>query len=88
MSRRVWGILVLFGLSLVLGMLAGEFFFRIWLKTVPPAVTTSFNTGSAHAYYLWRGAVLGVVFFLWGLVSPLIALMFRPRKVEPAPARP
>jgi hypothetical protein len=84
MSRRVWGILVLFGLSMLLGVGAGEFFFGIWQKTVPPAMTTSFNTGSAHAAFLGSGAVVGVVFFLWGLLSPVIALMFRPKKVEPA----
>ncbi|HEX5041978.1 MAG TPA: hypothetical protein VFV75_03680 [Candidatus Polarisedimenticolaceae bacterium] len=84
MSRRVWGILVLMLLSLVLGVGAGEFFFGIWLKTVPPAMTTNFNTGSAHAAFLGSGAVVGVVFFLWGLLSPVIAMMFRPKKTEPA----
>jgi hypothetical protein len=86
MSRRVWGILVLFVLSLVLGVAAGEFFFRIWMKTVPAAVTTSFNTGSAHTYYLVRGAELGIVFFAWGLLSPLIAMMFRSKKADPLKA--
>ena len=84
MSRRVWGILVTLGLSMLLGVGAGEFFFNIWEKTVPPAMTTSFNTGSAHAAYLGSGAVVGVVFFLWGLLAPLIILMFRPKKTEPA----
>jgi len=80
MSRRVWGFLVMLALSLLLGVGAGQFFFGIWEKTVPPAMTTSFNTGSAHAAYLGSGAVVGVVFFVWGLVSPLIALMFRPKR--------
>ena len=80
MSRGVWGILVRLLLSLVLGVLAGEFFFKIWLKTVPPAVTTSFNTGNAHGYYLLSGTVVGVAFFAWGLLSPLIAMMFRNKK--------
>ena len=30
MSRRVWGILVTLGLSMLLGVGAGEFFFNIW----------------------------------------------------------
>ena len=80
----MWGILVLLVLSLLLGVGAGEFFFGIWEKTVPPAMTTSFNSASAHAAYLGSGAAVGVVFFLWGLVAPLIALMFRPKKTEPA----
>jgi len=84
MSSRVWGILVLLGLSLILGVGAGQFFFGIWEKTVPPAMTTSFNSGSAHAAYLGSGAVVGVVFFLWGLLAPFISMMFRPKKVEPA----
>ena len=80
MSRRMWGILVLFLLSLALGVLSGAFYFKIWQKTVPPAVTTSFNTGNAHGYYLLCGAAVGVVFFAWGLLSPLIAMMFRSKK--------
>lgn len=84
MSRRVWGILVTLGLSMLLGVGAGEFFFGIWQKTVPPAMTTSFNSASAHAAYLGSGAVVGVVFFLWGMVSPLISMMFKQKKAEPA----
>ena len=87
MSSRVWGFLVLFVLSMVLGLLAGEFFFKIWRETVPPAMTTNFNTGSAHAAFLGSGTVVGIVFFLWGLISPLIALMFRPKKTTTEPAR-
>ena len=90
MSRRIVGILIQLGLSVLLGVLAGEFFFRIWLKTVPSAVTTSFNTTSAHAYYLWAGAEIGLAFFVWGLISPLIAMIFKPSKaaVPPVPATP
>jgi hypothetical protein len=87
MSRRVVGILVQLGLSVVLGVLAGEFFFKIWMKTVPSAVTTTFNTGSAHAYYLWAGAEMGLAFFLWGLLAPLVARIFRPKPVAPGAAR-
>jgi hypothetical protein len=70
---------------MVLGLAAGEFFFKIWRETVPPAMTTTFNTGSAHAAYWGSGAVVGVVFFLWGLVAPLIATMFRPKKTAKPP---
>ena len=87
MSRRVVGILVQLGLSVLLGVLAGEFFFKIWMKTVPSAVTTTFNTGSAHAYYLWAGAEVGLAFFLWGLLSQLIARIFRPKPAAPGAAR-
>jgi hypothetical protein len=86
MSRRVVGVLVQLGLSVVLGVLAGEFFFRVWMKTVPSAVTTTFNTGSAHACYLWAGAQVGLAFFLWGLLSPLVARIFRPKPAPPGAA--
>ena len=86
MSRRFAGVLVLLALSLLLGVLAGEFFFRIWMKTVPNAVTTSFNTTSAHAYYLWSGLEVGLAFFAWGYLAPLISRMFRPKAPLPAPS--
>ena len=87
MSRRFVGVLVLLALSVLLGVLAGEFFFRIWIKTVPNAVTTSFNTASAHAYYLWSGAEVGLAFFAWGYLAPLVSRMFRPKPEAPAAAR-
>jgi hypothetical protein len=87
MSRRIVGILVQLGLSVVLGLLAGEFFFKVWVKTVPSAVTTTFNTSSAHIYYLWAGAEVGLAFFLWGLLAPLVARIFRPKPAAPGAVR-
>jgi hypothetical protein len=67
--------------SLVLGVLAGQLFFGIFNKTVPPAVLTSFNKGTAHAYFIVGGIVLGLVMFVWSLL--VAGMMAATRKREP-----
>ena len=54
--------------SLVIGVIAGQLFFGIFNKTVPPAVLTSFNKGTAHAYFIVGGIVLGAGVFVWSLL--------------------
>jgi hypothetical protein len=84
-SRRWIGILLLLAGSLLLGVLSGQFYFRIYQKTVPPAVLTQFNANAAHGYFLWRGAQVGLVFFLWALTAVGLARLFRPRRPSPEP---
>lgn len=67
--------------SLVIGVLAGQLFFGIFNKTVPPAVLTSFNKGTAHAYFIVGGVALGVVMFVWSLL--VSGMMAATRKREP-----
>jgi hypothetical protein len=67
--------------SLVLGVLAGQLFFGIFNKTVPPAVLTSFNKGTAHAYFIVGGIVLGLAMFVWSLL--VAGMMAATRKREP-----
>lgn len=67
--------------SLVIGVLAGQLFFGIFNKTVPPAVLTSFNKGTAHAYFIVGGVGLGIVMFVWSLL--VAGMMAATRKREP-----
>lgn len=67
MSRKT-GIIVLLVGSEILGIAVGEWYFRFFLKTVPPLALSSFNTGAAHLGFLGYGALTGLVFFVWSLI--------------------
>ena len=87
MDKRVIGVILLLVGSVAIGALAGDRFFSLFVKTVPPAVLTSFNKGTAHGAFIVYGLVLGGGIFLWTLVGVLIAPFFSRRKVAPG-ARP
>lgn len=78
-SRARVGILVLLVASEGLGLLLGQWFFRIYQQTVPPAVVTSFNVTTAHGWFLTNGALAGLLFFIWGLLVMWLAPLFRGR---------
>ena len=67
MSRKT-GIIVLFIGSEILGIAVGEWYYRFFLKTVPPLALSSFNAGAAHLGFIGYGALTGLVFFVWSLV--------------------
>ena len=69
--RIVWVVYAL--ASVLVGVAAGQWFFRLFDHVVPPAVTTSFNRAAAHGYFLMNGALLGGVIALWGAVAFWIA---------------
>lgn len=76
MSRTRVGILLFLAASLALGLVAGEVFFRLFLRMVPPLVLSSFSSSAAHAAYLFYGGVFGVVLFGWGGLALLLARFF------------
>ena len=77
MKNKIVALLVLLVGSEVLGVLFGNLFFRLFNHTVPPAVLTSFNKGTAHAAFLLYGVGVGFVIFLWGIASVAGARLFR-----------
>jgi hypothetical protein len=77
MSRRNVGLLILLVASVVLGVAVGAVFFGLFVKTVPPAVITSFNKVTAQGAFLLYGALTGVVIFLWSLAALALSRMFR-----------
>lgn len=77
MRNRLIGLLVLLIGSEVLGILFGNIFFRLFNHTVPPAVLTSFNKGTAHAAFLVYGLGAGFIVFLWGVVAIAGSKLFR-----------
>ena len=74
--------LVLFLLSMAAGVAVGEWYFRLFLKAVPPVALSDFNTQSARiAHWLYGGGVGLVLFaFTWlGMAaSRMIQMMARP----------
>ena len=77
MRKPIVGLLILFVLSEAIGLGMGQVFFRLFGQTVPPAVLTSFNRGTAHAFFLVYGLGAGIVIFLWCLLAIGAAKMFR-----------
>jgi hypothetical protein len=84
---RVVRLGVLLVLSVVLGLFASEMFFGLFVKTVPPAVITSFNKGAAHWAFWAYGFVLGLVIFLWSALAALIGGATRGAKPAAPPAK-
>lgn len=68
MSKLVGVIILLVG-SVAIGALSGNIFFKLFTNTVPPAVLTSFNKGTAHAAFITYGLGLGLCIFAWGLIA-------------------
>ena len=78
MSRQLGLLLLLLG-SLGIGVVMGEVFHRLFLSTVPPAMLSGFNKGTAHFFHIVYGAGAGVVMFLWAMLAAGLAPMFSSR---------
>jgi len=83
MSKLVGVIILLVG-SMAIGVLSGNLFFRLCTNTVPPAVLTSFNKGTAHAAFITYGLGFGLCVFLWGLVAVICARFFQGKRPQAA----
>jgi hypothetical protein len=88
MNRTVLGVIILLIGSIALGAIVGDRFFNLFTKTVPPAVLTSFNRGTAHGAFIAYGLILGVAIFAWSIAVVFIGPLFRRRKDESTPQRP
>ena len=87
MSRRTIGIIVLFLGSEVLGVIAGECFYRLFLKSVPPIGLSSLNMSAARIFFILYGLIAGVAIFTWSFIAALLAPMFGARGADAPPAR-
>jgi len=77
MSRKMYGVLILFVLSVVLGVLFGQVFFGLLEKSVPPVAQTDFNRSGAHFACILYGLGIGIVIFVWSLLVMVVAPVFR-----------
>jgi hypothetical protein len=93
MGRLVGWILLFVG-SEALGLGLAEWFYRLFLKAVPPASMSAVSQGASHAVYLLYGAGAGVAIFGWSWLCSSIAATIAGRRasatVKPAaiPATP
>jgi hypothetical protein len=77
MSSGFVVMIVLFVVSEAVGVALGEWFFRLFLKAVPPVALSQFNSQSAHFVYLMYGGGVGFVLFIWALIGKMVGGMQR-----------
>lgn len=70
------GLLILLGASEVLGLILGEWFYSLFLKTLPPLALSSFNKGTAHAAFLLYGAMGGLALFALAFAAAALSSFF------------
>lgn len=88
MGRWIGWIVLLAG-SEALGIAFGEWFFRLYIRSVPPAAMTTVHQATDHAVFLAYGAGAGAAIFLWTLLVASIAGMIAARRATShAPAPP
>ena len=72
MSSRLITMIVLLVVSEAVGVALGEWYFRLFLKAVPPVALSQFNASSAHIVYLSYGGGVGIILFLWAYLGMAI----------------
>lgn len=72
MSKRGVIVVLLLVVSEVLGVLLGEFGFRLFKQTLPKAVVSDFSVAAAHGAFVFWGIVVGLGLFAWSLVAALL----------------
>jgi hypothetical protein len=87
MSRKtLTGLIILLAGSLIVGVVAGLWYFGLFEKTVPPAVLTSFNKGTAKAAFITYGVLTGVLLFIWSLAVVWLGRFFKSPATNAAPS--
>lgn len=82
MGRMIGWIVMLAG-SVGIGIGLGEWYFRLYLKAVPPSAMSSVNQSASHAVFLLYGLGAGVAIFVWTLLIASIAAMIAARRASP-----
>ena len=80
MSTKAGTIVLLVG-SELLGTAAGEVFYRLFLRTLPPFALSQFSGTAAHMAFLTYGFGLGFVIFLWTVLATWLGRMHRTREI-------
>ena len=67
---------MLLAVSELLGLLLGQWFYTLFLKTLPPLALSSFNQGTAHVAFLVYGSISGAAVFAVALLATWLARFF------------
>jgi len=78
-SPRLIGIGLLLIGSEIVGIFAGNAFYRLFLKSVPPMSMSELNAGAARGAFIFYGVILGVLIAALALVAVGLSRFFRPR---------
>ena len=79
MSRMRVGLLLALIGSLVLGVVFGWIFHRLYLTLVPKQWLSSFQESTSPFTFIGTGLLLGIVICLWALLVAWLAPRFRGR---------
>lgn len=80
MSRqRLIGLLLLVVGSLVIGFVTGNWFYALYVDSIPEALKASTSLAGTRFVFLFHGLGLGVAITVWSLVAVAAAHFFRPR---------
>jgi len=85
MSARV-GLVLLLVVSLLLGIVLGQVFFGLFLRTMPPMAVSTFNQSTAHALFVAYGVAAGGAIFVLSAIVVFLARFFTGRAKEKPPA--
>lgn len=80
MSGKIVGTALLLVGSELLGLVAGEWFFKLFVRTVPPLAISALNQSAAHIAFISYGALFGLVIFLWSLAGVFLAFVLGGRR--------
>jgi len=69
MSAKVAVIMLMLLLSVGVGLVFGEWFYRLYLSAIPTVGQSQFNASASHVAYLMYGACVGGVLFVWWLIG-------------------
>jgi uncharacterized membrane protein len=85
MSPRVVVYGLMFVVSMVVGVLLGEWFFHLYVQALPPVAASTFNTQASRIAHLLYGAGVGVVIFIFTMFGAMADGAVRAMSKKPAP---
>ncbi len=88
MNRKLIGHVLVLLISIAVGFLAGQQFYRLFLSIVPQAMLTPMMQATMHASCITYGIAIGVVMFVWVVAGSAILKLFAlgsGKKRVPAP---
>ncbi len=83
MSRRVVGWIVLLLVSEVIGIVAGHWFYGLYVGSIPDPLKAQTAMQGTRLMFWLNGLLLGLVVFVWTLAAQLVVRLFRPPAENP-----